>query len=106
MWTVLGEIEPYRAGPELSCSHCACPIFVLVKQPSLESKRVITRFCSADPLNSLFTLGAKRYKKLSDTELIIFGIGAFQVMIVTKIVPDQLYQASTEGLSVMVFRVL
>ena len=44
------------------------------------------------PLNSSFTSGAERSKKLSDTERITFGIGEFQVLIVTKIVPDQLDQ--------------
>ena len=47
----------------------------------------------ADPLNSLLTLGAERSRKLSDTERITFGIGVFQVIIITKIVPDQLDQA-------------
>ena len=92
--------EPDRTGLELSCSHCTgsmCSIFVLVwqKKPSLESKRVIMRFCSknvADPLNNLFTLGAEHSRKLSNTERITFGIGALQFIIVTKIVPDQLDQ--------------
>ena len=66
---------------------------------------MITRFRfknGADPMNSLFTLGAELSKKLCDTECITFGIGAFQVMIVTKIVPDQWDQVGTEGLSGMV----
>ena len=41
-----------------------------------------------DPLNRSFTLGAERSKKLSDTECITFGIGAFHLVIVTGIVPD------------------
>ena len=56
---------------------------------------MITRFRSksgADPLNSQFTLRAERSRKLSDTERITFGIGVFQLIIVTKIVPDQLDQ--------------
>ena len=59
------------------------------KQPSLESKRVITRFRyenESDPLNSPFTLGAERSIKLSDTERITFKIGAFQLVIVPGIV--------------------
>ena len=75
------------------CSHYTgsifCPVWksfrynvsrsVLVWQnkPRIESKRVTTRFRSkngADPLNSPFTLGAERSKKLSDTEHITFGI--------------------------------
>ena len=76
---------------------------------TLESKRVITRFRSkngADPLNRSFTLGAERSKKLSDTERITFGIGAFQLVIVTGIVPDQRGQMWTEGLSDTVFGAL
>ena len=48
---------------------------------------MITRFRfknRADPLNSPFTLRAERSRKLFDTECITFGIGAFQVIIVTK----------------------
>ena len=70
---------------------------------------MITRFSSkneADPLNSPFTSGAERSKKLSDTERITFGIGVFQVLIVTNIVPNQLDQVWTEGLSDMVFGAL
>ena len=40
------------------------------------------RFCP-------FTLRAERSKKLYDTERITFGIGAFQLVIVTGIVPDR-----------------
>ena len=50
-------------------------VLVWQRQPSLKSERMITRFCSkngADPLNSLFTLGAEHSKKLSDTERIFF----------------------------------
>ena len=36
-----------------------------------------------------FTLRAERSKKLSDTERITFGIGAFQFVIVTRIVPER-----------------
>ena len=93
-------IEPHRTGLELSCSHCTgsiCFIFAFVwqKKPSLKPKRVITRFCSqngADPLNSPFTLGAECSKKRSDMERITFRIGVLQVIIVTKIVSDQLDQ--------------
>ena len=56
---------------------------------------MIMRFSSkngAVRLNSLFTLGAERARKLSDTERIIFGIREFQVIIITKILPDQLDQ--------------
>ena len=70
---------------------------------------MIKIFCSkngADPLNSPLTLGAQRSRKLSDTERITFEIGVFQAIMVTKIVPDQLDQAWTEGLSDMVFGVL
>ena len=98
--TMLREIETGRTGPELSCSRptgSICSIFVLVceKKPSIETKKVITRFRSknrADPVNSLLTLGAERSKNLSDTERITFGIEAFQVIIVTKIVSDKLDQ--------------
>ena len=71
---------------------CYILVFVWQKQPSLESKRMITRFLSkngTDPLNSPFTLGVEHSEKLSDTGRITFGIGAFQVIIVTKILPDQ-----------------
>ena len=72
-------------------------IIVLVwqKKPRLESKKMIKIFRSkngADLLNSLLTLGVERSRKLSATERITFGIGVFQVIIVTKIVPDQLDQ--------------
>ena len=70
-------------------------VLVWQRQPSLKSEKMTTRFCSkngADPLNSLFTLGAEHSKKLSDMERIFFGIGAFQVIMVTKIVPDHLNQ--------------
>ena len=40
------------------------------------------RFCP-------FTLRAEHSKKLSDTECVTFGIGAFQLVIVTGIVPDR-----------------
>ena len=43
----------------------------------------------ADLLNSLFTSEAERSKKLSDAEPITFGIGAFQLVIVTGIVLDR-----------------
>ena len=49
---------------------------------------MITRFRSkngADPLNNPFTLRAERSRKLSNTGRITLGIGAFQVIIVTKI---------------------
>ena len=42
----------------------------------------------ANLLNSPFTLGAERSRKLSDTERITFGVGVFQVIMVTKLVPD------------------
>ena len=42
-----------------------------------------------DPLNRSFTLAAECSKKLSDTERITFGIGAFQLVIVTGTVPDR-----------------
>ena len=61
-------------------------------KPVLGSKRVITRFRSkngADPLNSPFTIRAERSKKLSDTERITFGIGAFQLVIFTGIAPER-----------------
>ena len=60
----------------------------------------------ADLLNSPFTLGAERSKKLSDTEHTTIGIGASQVIIVTEIVPDRRGQMWTEGLSNMAFGVL
>ena len=65
---------------------------------------MITRFLSkngADPLNRPFMSGVERSKKLSDTERI-----PFEIVIVTKIVSDQLDQVSTEGLSDMVFGAL
>ena len=95
IWIMLWKIKLYRTGPELNCSHrtrSICSIFVSIwqKKPSLDSKRVITRFHSkSNQLNSPFTSGTERSEKLSDMEHITFGIGAFQV-IVTKIVPDQL----------------
>ena len=42
----------------------------------------------ADPLNRSFTLEVEHSKKLSDKELITFGTGAFQLVIVTVVVPD------------------
>ena len=70
-------------------------VLVWQRQPRIKSERMITRFCSkngANPLNSLFTLGAEHSKTLSDTKHIFFGVGAFQVIMVTKIVPDHLNQ--------------
>ena len=70
---------------------------------------MITKFRSkneADSLNSPFRLEAERSKKLSDTERITSGIVAFQIIMVTKIVPEQLDQVCTEGLSTMVSRAL
>ena len=54
--------------------------------------RVITRFRSrsgVDQLNSPFTLGVERSKKLLDMERITFGIRAFQLVIVTGTVPNR-----------------
>ena len=45
-------------------------------------------------------------KQLSHMERIFFGIGAFLVIIVSKILSDQLDQVWTEGLSVIVFGAL
>ena len=78
-------------------------------KPTLESKRVMTRFCSkngVDPLNSPFTLVAERPEKVADTERITSGIGAFQLIIVTGIVPDRRGQMWTEDLSDMIFGAL
>ena len=75
---MLGEIEPDQSGVELFTPHRIDICFGLAKaNPTLKSKRVITRFRSkigADPLNSSFTLGTERSKKLSDTERITFWI--------------------------------
>ena len=101
MWIMLWKIKLYRTGPELNCSHrtrSICSIFVSIwqKKPSLDFKRVITRFHSkSNRLNSPFTSEAERSEKLSDMEHVTFGIGAFQI-IVTKIVPDQLDHMLTE----------
>ena len=57
--------------------------------PVKETNNEIPLKNRANLLNSPFTLGAERSKKLSDKERITFGIGAFQVIIVTKIVLDQ-----------------
>ena len=101
MWIRLWNIKLDRTGPELNCSHrtrSICSIFVSVwqKKPSLDSRRVITRFRSKrNQLNSPFTSGAERSEKLSEMERITFGIRAFEV-IVTKIVPDQLDHMLTE----------
>ena len=51
MWIMLWKIKLDRTGPELNCSHrtrSICSIFVSVwqKKPSLDSKRMITRFRS------------------------------------------------------------
>ena len=46
----------------------------------------------ANPLNRLFTWELSIPKKLSHTERAFFGIGAFRVIIVSKIVPDHLDQ--------------
>ena len=65
------------------------------KKPGFASKRLITRFCSkngVDVIDSPFTSQAESSKKPSDTACITFSIGAFQVIIVTKIVSDQLDQ--------------
>ena len=97
MWIMLWKIKWVKTGLELNCSHRTrwiCSIFVSVwqKKPSLHAKRVITRFRSkSNQLNSPFTSGAEHPVKLSDTEHIIFGIGAF-----TKVVPDQLDHTLTE----------
>ena len=97
MWIMLWEIKRVSTGPELNCSHRTrwiCSMFVSVwqKKPSLHAKRVITRFRSkSNQLNGPFTSGAEHSEKLSDTEHITFGIGAF-----TKIVPDQLDHMLTE----------
>ena len=102
-WIMLWKIKLDRTGPELNCSHrtrSICSIFVSVWQtkPSLDSKRVITRFRSkSNELNSWFTSGAERSEKLSYH--ITFEIGAFQVIVI-KIVPDRLDQVWTEGLRI------
>ena len=96
------EIDPLQCGqcsetfsrtsPELSCSH-RNGVMVWQRKPCLKSKRMITKYHSknrADPMNSQFTLGEECSKKLSNTERITFGIRAFQVIIITRIVPDQL----------------
>ena len=94
MWTVLGEIGPDRTGLELSCSHHIGSIFVLVSQKQTypriqESDNEIRSKNRADPLNRSFTLVGERSKMLSDTERITFGIWAFQLVIVTGIVPER-----------------
>ena len=84
---------PDRSGVELFTPYRIDICFCLAKANfTLESNRVITSFRSkngADPLNRSFTLGAKRSKKLSDMERITCGIGAFQLVIITGIVPDR-----------------
>ena len=103
MWIMLWKIKLDRTGPELNCSHRTRWIFsifvsVWQKKPSLDSKRVITRFRSkSNELNSPFTTGAERSEKLSYH--ITFGIGPFQVIVI-KIVPDKLDQVWTEGLRI------
>ena len=70
---------------------------------------MIMRFHSkngADPLICPFTLRVEHSRKLSDTERITFGTGVLQLIIVTKIVPDQLDQVRTDRLSDMVFGAL
>ena len=86
MRTVLGEIEPDRSMAEhAQLTPYRIDICLSGKSKStLESKIVITRFHyrnGADRLSSQFTLRAERSKKLSDTERITFGIGAFQLVI-------------------------
>ena len=83
---------PDRSGVELFTPYQNDICFSLAKANLPSSPRVITRFHSkngVDPLNSSFTLGAERSRKLSDTERITFGIRVFQLVIVTGIVPDQ-----------------
>ena len=49
-----------------------------------DSDKEIPFQIGTDPLNSLFTLGAERSKKLSDTERVTFRIGVFLVISITK----------------------
>ena len=82
-----------RTGPDLF-TPCILDRYLFwsgKSKPTLESKRAIMRFRSkngGDLLKRSFTLGAERSKNLSDTECITSGIGAFQLIIVTGIVPD------------------
>ena len=72
---MLWKIKLDRTGPELNCSHRTRSIrSILVsvwqKKPSLDSKRVITRFRSkSNQPNSPFTSGAERSENLSDTNM-------------------------------------
>ena len=92
MLAVLGEIEPDHSGVEPFTPYQIDTCLGLATANLPSSPRVITRFCSkneADLLNSLFTLEVEHSKKLSDTECITFGFGAFQLVIITGIVLDQ-----------------
>ena len=118
-WTMLGENTtiPDRSGVELFTHYqieYAPHLFLFLVwqwqwQPWLKSAKLITWFRSeneADLLNRLFTLGPEHSKKLSDTEPIFSEIGAFQVIIITKIVPDHFNHVWTQGLSVIVYGAL
>ena len=100
MWIMLWKIKLYRTGPELNCSHrtrSICSIFVSIwqKKPSLDFKRVITRFHSKAIGWTAHSHQKQSVPKVIRHGHVTFGIGAFQI-IVTKIVPDQLDHMLTE----------
>ena len=59
---------------------------------SIQCEQCSGKLTQTDPLNSFFTSEAEHCIKLFEVECITFGIGVFHVIIVTKIVPDQLDQ--------------
>ena len=94
---MLVEIEPDRYGLELSCSNrtgliCSGSVMLVSKatQSRVEkSDNEIPFQKRGQSAEQLVHIKIGRSKKLSDTERITFGSGAFQLVIVTETVPGQ-----------------
>ena len=87
MWTMLWKIEPDRTAQELSCLYRTGSIFIifyfglaketypLVQESDNEIPFQKRGRSAEQPVHTVLTLGAERYKNLSNTELITFVPG-------------------------------